>query len=272
METRTQSASTMTSDELKDASVGGTLQVLPDPSKPAAMIAAALRTGRFEIDELERLYELQRQYDKDEAKKAFHLAKADFKRSPPDIVRDMLNKQYNSTYASIAAVVNTTNAALAPHGLDAHWDITEQTKEGMKVACILTHAQGHSERVEMWGPMDTSGQKNPLQQVNSTFTYLKIGTFEAVTGVASRVGNADDDGNGNATKETEEQRAARESAEKKETDWRNKISAAKSVSEYEGLRVDLLAAYGGSSTKVPKPLRDFCVEKKALLSAQESAK
>jgi hypothetical protein len=276
METRTQSASTMTSDELKDASVGGTLQVLPDPSKPAAMIAAALRTGRFEIDELERLYELQRQYDKDEARKAFHLAVAAFKLNPPDIVRDMLNSQYKTTanpngtpYASIAAVVNTTNSALAPHGLNARWDITEQGKDGMKVACILSHAQGHSERVDMWGPIDTSGSKNPLQQVKSTFTYLKIGTFEAVTGVASRVGNADDDGNGNATKETEEQRGARVFAEEKETDWRNKISGAKSVSEYEGLRVDLLAAYGGSSSKVPKPLRDFCVEKKALLSAQE---
>jgi hypothetical protein len=258
-------------NEEKRAIVAAMVEHEPPSSSLMQMIYVAMESNRFDINEVRELLAVKKEWEADEARKAFHLAKADFKRSPPDIVRDMLNKQYNSTYASIAAVVNTTNAALAPHGLDAHWDITEQTKEGMKVACILTHAQGHSERVEMWGPMDTSGQKNPLQQVKSTFTYLKIGTFEAVTGVASRVGNADDDGNGNATKETEEQRTAREATEKKETDWRNKISGAKSVSEYEGLRVDLLAAYGGSSSKVPKALRDFCREKRALLEAQEKA-
>lgn len=265
METRTEEATEVLRAQQKDSPMVAQQQ----PSTPAAMIAAALR-GSFDVDELERLYELQRQYDKDEARKSFNMAVAAFKRNPPDIVRDMLNKQYGSTYASIAAVVNTTNKALAPHGLNASWSVVDQSKDGMKIACILSHAQGHSERVELWGPMDTSGQKNPLQQVRSTTTYLRIATFEMVTGVASRVGNSDDDGN--TAGETDEQRAKREAAEKKEAEWVAKIQGATSMSAYEGLRVDLIAEYGGSGNKVPKPLRDFCLEKKAALNAQEAPK
>jgi len=249
---------------------GGELVAAPTPAPgtPASMIAAAIESGR-DISELERLYDLQRQWEADQARKAFHMALAAFKASPPDIVRDKLNKQYDSTYASISAVVNTTNKALAPHGLNARWEIVEQSKDGMKLACILSHAQGHSERVELWGPMDTSGSKNPLQSVRSTTTYLRIATFEMVTGVASRVGNADDDGNGShQKKETEPERQAREAAEKKQAGWLEKINACTSLSDYEGQRVDMIADYGGKTTNVPKALRSFCLEKKTALEAK----
>lgn len=185
---------------------------------PDDMIRAALQHS-VDVGELEQLYALKRQFDADEARKAWHAAMAEFKRNPPDIVRDMLNKQYNSSYASIAATVNTTNEALAPHGLNARWNVIEQSKEGMKIACILAHKLGHEERVDLWGPLDTSGQKNPLQQVKSTMTYLKIATFEAVTGVASRAGNADDDGNGSGKKPA----GAVDAPE--HADWKSKIDA-----------------------------------------------
>lgn len=250
-----------------DTALVATVAALPVAATPADMIRSALEAGR-DVDELRELYELQRQWEADQARKAFNIAVAAFKANPPDIIRDMLNKQYGTTYASIAAVVNKTNAALAPHGLNARWDVIQQDKDGMKLACILSHAQGHSERVELWGPMDSSGTKNPLQSVKSTMTYLKIATFEAVTGVASRVGNADDDGNGahKQPTETPEQKTAREAAEKKEAGWIAKIKGAETLTDYEGLRVDLIAEYGGSSNKVPKALRDFCMEKKAALS------
>jgi len=48
----------------------------------------------------------------------------------------------------------------------------------------------------MSGPPDDSGKKNPLQQIKSTVTYLKISTLEAACGLASTDASADDDGNG----------------------------------------------------------------------------
>jgi hypothetical protein len=78
----------------------------------------------------------------------------------------------------------------------------------VKVTCILSHVQGHSESVSLAAPPDVSGAKNPIQQIKSTTTYLKLATFEAVTGIATEEGNKDDDGNGAGTAYiTEEQEA-----------------------------------------------------------------
>jgi hypothetical protein len=54
---------------------------------------------------------------------------------------------------------------------------------------------GHSETVSLSGAPDTSGAKNPLQQIKSTITYLEIATFCGVTGTASQAASMDDDGN-----------------------------------------------------------------------------
>ena len=128
-----------------------------------------------------------------EAKSAYLKALADFKKNPPKVVKDRLNKQYGSNYASLGNLVNTVNEALGYHSLSASWDIEQNDQ--IKVTCILTHSLGHSEKVSLVAPPDKSGSKNPIQEIKSTITYLKVATFEAVTGVASVDGNVDDDGN-----------------------------------------------------------------------------
>lgn len=161
---------------------------------PMEMLNAAIERGDG-LDKLERLMDLNDRWEKAQAKKAFAEAKTAFKANAPTIIKDMENKQYGSTYSSLGNVVNTVNEALSKYGLDASWEFDQGDKE-IKVTCILTHLLGHSERVSLSGPPDTSGAKNPIQQIKSTTTYLKLATFEAVTGVASKAGSADDDGNG----------------------------------------------------------------------------
>jgi hypothetical protein len=145
------------------------------------------------IDKLERLMDLNDRWEKSQAKKAFIEAKAAFKAEAPAITKDKTNIQYRSRYASIGSVVNIVNEALSKHGLDADWQFDQS--DGIKVTCKLTHIAGHSESVSLVGTPDTSGSKNPLQQIKSTLTYLKLATFEAVTGIATKDGNRDDDGN-----------------------------------------------------------------------------
>jgi hypothetical protein len=161
---------------------------------PMEMLNAAVTRGDS-IDKLERLMDLNDRWEKAQAKKAFLEAKAAFKAVAPSILRDKENKQYKSHYASIGNLVNTTNEALSKHGFDASWDY-DQTDTTIKCTCTLKHVQGHSESVTLGGPPDVSGAKNPLQQIKSTTTYLRIATFEAVTGIATKDGAADDDGNG----------------------------------------------------------------------------
>lgn len=159
---------------------------------PMQMINAAVESGK-DLAYVERLMELERTWKADKAREAFYVALAEFKKNPVHIIKDKKNAQYGSSYAGIGNIVNTTNATMAPFGLNARWDI--QQGDVITVTCILSHTLGHSESVPMSGLPDESGKKNPLQQIKSTITYLKVSTFEAVTGVVS-VDYEDDDGNG----------------------------------------------------------------------------
>lgn len=169
-----------------------TITQTPVAITPTEMLNSAIARGDS-LDKLERLMDLSDRWEKAQAKKAFIEAKAAFKASAPVVTKDKTNNQYNSRYASIGSVVNAVNEALSKHGLDADWQF-DQTN-GIRVTCILTHVAGHSESVSLVGTPDTSGAKNPLQQIKSTLTYLKLATFEAVTGIATKEGNRDDDGN-----------------------------------------------------------------------------
>jgi hypothetical protein len=119
---------------------------------------------------------------------------SDFKREPVIITRDKENKQYGSNYTSIGNLINTVTPFLSKHGLSASWAIDQSA--GIKVSCTITHALGHSgEPKTLLVPLDTSGAKNPLQQIKSSITYARIVTFECACGLASVEGNLDDDGN-----------------------------------------------------------------------------
>lgn len=166
---------------------------------PMQMLQVAVAQGA-DLERIQKLMDLQDRWEAKQALHAFNAALAAFKKNPPTIVKDLMNKQYaNAWYTSLGNLVNTTNAALGEHGLSASWQIEQG--ELIAVTCILEHVLGHSRKVRLEGPADTSGSKNTLQQIRSTLTYLKGSTFEAVTGIASRVGNQDDDGNGAGKKE-----------------------------------------------------------------------
>lgn len=67
----------------------------------------------------------------------------------------------------------------------------------IRVTCVLTHSRGHSERVWLQAARDDSGNKNSIQAVGSTVTYLQRYTLLAATGMAVQ-DQRDDDGAGGA--------------------------------------------------------------------------
>ncbi|RTK93085.1 single-stranded DNA-binding protein [Candidatus Saccharibacteria bacterium] len=158
---------------------------------PAELIRAAV-AGGADLTKLQALLDLQIQYEANEARKAYHKAMAEFKLNPPVITKDKQNKQYNSMYTTLGNLVNTVNPELSKHGLSSSWDIKQNGV--VSVTCKITHRLGHSESASASAPIDTSGAKNPIQQIKSTITYLKAVTFESVTGLASTDANYDDDG------------------------------------------------------------------------------
>lgn len=211
---------------------------MPQPASNVAMIATptqllamAVQQGA-DLEKLEKLMELKERWEANEARKAFNEAVAEFKKNPPDIIKDKKNNQYNSMYATLANLANNGSAALAPFGLTVDWKIDQAQQ--IKVTCILKHALGHREEVTIQGPPDESGAKNKLQQIKSTITYLKGETFQCVTGITARDCPGDNDGNEagpmrpNSTQQTPQQdvAAARRLAEHDEAFGRHSESVA----------------------------------------------
>jgi len=172
--------------------VAKTIENVPVDGSMSPLVQAAMN-GSLDTEKLKELLAIQKEYEANEAKKAYHKAVSAFKASPVIVTKDKFNNQYKSYYTSIENMVNTVNKELSKFNLSAHWEVNQEDE--IRVTCILSHELGYSERSSMKGPPDTSGAKNQLQQIKSTVTYLKLATYEAVTGIASSLVNVSDDAN-----------------------------------------------------------------------------
>lgn len=178
----------------KDLAVqpGQGLQARPD------VLSLAVEKGAG-VEELKAIMELQERYERNEARKAYHVAMAAFKADPPKIDKDA-HVEYSTSkgktdykHATLANVTGKINATLSVHGLSAAWQ-TDQDEKGIAVTCKITHVLGHSESTTLKSGADTSGGKNNIQGIGSTVTYLQRYTILSLTGLATS--EQDDDGQG----------------------------------------------------------------------------
>lgn len=164
---------------------------------PMQMLQVALDQGA-DLAKLEQLMALQERWEKNEARKSYVAAMAQFKRNPPEILK---RKHVNFTtqkgttdymHATLADVCAAAIKGLADVGIAHRWDV-EQREGQITVHCVLTHEQGHSERTTLSGRADDSGGKNAIQAIGSAVTYLQRYTLLAATGLATK-DMPDDDG------------------------------------------------------------------------------
>lgn len=165
---------------------------------PMANAIAALQAG-MTIESLRGIMDLQKEWDANEARKAYVADMAAFKLNPPQILKDKLvgyeNRDGSVTgyfHATLGKVVDAVVSALAQHGFSHNWE-TKQDKGIITVSCKITHRLGHSESTSMESSADVSGKKNAIQAVASSITYLSRYTLLAATGLAP-VDMSDDDG------------------------------------------------------------------------------
>lgn len=165
---------------------------------PMDLLRIATSQGA-DLDKLEKLMELNRAYEADLARKAFHLAMSEFHKDPPEIKKnkhvrfDTSSGGMDYWHATHDEVSGKIGAALALHGLSHSWRM-RQEDGGIYVTCRITHRLGHFEELELHGPADTSGKKSQLQAVASTITFLQRYTLLALSGLStSELRAADDD-------------------------------------------------------------------------------
>ena len=173
----------------------------PPETKPAQMDALTLAIEKgADLEQIEKLMELQERYDAREAKKAYIVAMAAFKANPPKIDKDghvnftaKSGQVTDYRHATLGNVTEKINAALSEHGLSSAWE-TNQDEKGISVACKITHIMGHSESTTLKAAADESGGKNKIQAIGSTVTYLQRYTLKSLCGLAESA--FDDDGAG----------------------------------------------------------------------------
>jgi len=166
---------------------------------PMQLVQMAVQQGA-DVDKLEKLLQLQLRWEAEQARKAFVAAMAKFKDNPPRIVK---NKDVDFTsakgrthyrHATLDNVSGIIGDALSKVGISHRWEVEQLEGGAIRVTCVLTHEQGHSERVALQAGRDDSGNKNSIQGVGSTVTYLQRYTLLSATGMA--VSESDDDAQG----------------------------------------------------------------------------
>lgn len=163
---------------------------------PMEMLSAAL-TNNASVEMIEKLMTLQARWEASQGRKAFDNAIAAAKAEIPVIIKarevDFTGKTGIRThyhYEDLAVIAETINPILARHGLSYRYR-TAQESGRITVTCIISHRDGYSEETSLSAGADESGNKNNIQAVGSTITYLQRMTLKAALGLAAA---KDDDG------------------------------------------------------------------------------
>lgn len=191
------------SDELKGA---GAMSILPTtpivvaPPTPMSILEKAVAQGA-NVETLDKLLNLQTRWEANEARKAYDAAIADARADIKPIVksrkagfesRKVGAARTEFDYEDLAAVAEAIDPVLAKYGLSYRYS-SRVEHPLVYVTCIISHRMGHREETTLSGPVDSTGSKNPIQQIGSTVSYLQRYTLKLAMGLAAA---KDDDGNG----------------------------------------------------------------------------
>lgn len=156
---------------------------------PMEMLSRAVQSGAS-VETLEKLMALQERWEANNARKAFDAAMAAARQELPEIIKGRVVDFTSSKgrthyrYEDLAIISETVSPILAKHGLSFRWR-TSQEGDRVRVTCVVSHREGHSDETSLDAGQDHSGNKNPIQAIGSTVTYLQRYTLKAALGLAA---------------------------------------------------------------------------------------
>jgi hypothetical protein len=167
-----------------------TPETVPTVATPMAMIDRAL-SSNASPETLERLLALQERWEASQARKAFDEAMANAKAEIPTIKKNRgvdftsAKGRTNYKYEDLAEVARTVNPILSKFGLSYRFRTSSGAGEPISVTCVVSHRLGYSEENTLTAGRDESGNKNSIQAIGSTLTYLQRMTLKAALGLAA---------------------------------------------------------------------------------------
>lgn len=163
---------------------------------PMEMLDRAL-SQNAPVETLSKLMDLQERWERNQARKAFEDAMANAKAEIPEIKKarkvdfTSTKGRTNYQYEDLASIMSVVAPILSKYGLSVRYRTTAEPNQPIVVTCIVSHRMGHSEENTLMAARDESGNKNSIQSIGSTVTYLQRYTLKAALGLAAA---ADDDG------------------------------------------------------------------------------
>lgn len=140
----------------------------------------------LDIDKLRQLMDLQKQWQADQARKSFFESLTRFQSEVPELRKgkEVAFKDVKYKYAPLSDIVHQIKNTCKDCGLSYRWEISDTEKE-IKVTCLVTHVDGHTEQTTMMANPDTSGSKNIIQARGSSIEYLKRYTLIGALGLST---------------------------------------------------------------------------------------
>lgn len=142
---------------------------------------------------LRELLKVQREWEENEARKAYAVALVGLKRDLPAVITKDKTVSFETrggsatTYqqVTLAHVLDEVTEALTQHGFALSWSST--TREGrVFVTCKLMHSAGHCVETTLDAQPEQGGGKNAVQAIGSTITYLERYSALSLLGIATR--------------------------------------------------------------------------------------
>lgn len=154
-------------------------------AKPSDLISQAIEKG-LGVEELGKLMDLQERWEKNQARKLFFQAFTEFQANCPDLrkTKEVAFGQTKYNYAPLADITRQISKALKQNEISYRWEIQDNGEE-IKVSCLVSHIEGHTETTTMSAKADTSGSKNPIQARGSAIEYLKRYTLIGALGLST---------------------------------------------------------------------------------------
>lgn len=176
-----------------------TVDQLPLASTPTenpvmGMIRQAVAAGQ-PLDVIRELKDMAKELAADEARRAFDEAVAAAKAEIKPIVR--AREGHNSKYADLGDVAEVIDPIISKFGLSYRHKATQTPQ--ISVTCVLSHKAGYSEETTLSAGADKTGNKNDIQALGSTLTYLQRYTVMLALGLST---TRDDDGQTSSSVDT----------------------------------------------------------------------
>lgn len=165
-----------------------------------SIIQHAMATGA-DPAYLRELLNVRREWEADEARKAYSQAMAACHREMPNTIRtDSRNSHTGSNYAKHDTVTRAIKPIYIKHGFSVSFGEEPCDREGfILIVATVRHEGGHAEIYRRFAPIDNLGPKGNavkslLHGCQSSMSYMQRKLLESIFGIAE----SDDDDDGNA--------------------------------------------------------------------------